>query len=52
VAALLNAAHPDINYLYTVDEVISMVQKAYRTRNFEEIKNLFEVQNEQGCPLD
>lgn len=52
VAALLNAANPDINYLYTVDEVISMVQQAYATRNFEGVKNLFEAQNEAVCPLD
>lgn len=51
VAALLNAAS-DVSYFYTTDQVISMVQEAYATGNFELVKDQFEVQNELGCPLN
>lgn len=53
-AALLNAAHPDVNYAYTVSEVISMVQQAYSSGSFESVKNLFEAANEGpgGCSLN
>jgi hypothetical protein len=50
-AALLNAASPDVNYPYTVGQVITMVQSAYATGMFEDIKNLFETANQAGCPL-
>lgn len=52
VAALLNAANPDVNYLYTEADVIAMVQQAYATGDFEGVKNLFAAQNEMGCPLN
>ena len=52
VAALLNAANPGVSYYYTKDEVMAMVQNAYGTGDFEGIKDLFEAQNEQGCPLN
>lgn len=52
VAALLNAANPNVSYAYTSADVIAMVQSAYATGNFEGIKNLFEAQNETGCPLN
>ena len=52
VAALLNAVSPDVSYLYSESEVISMVQAAYASGEFEATKNLFEAQNEAGCPLD
>jgi uncharacterized repeat protein (TIGR01451 family) len=48
VAALLNAAHPDVDYLYTEAEVIAMVQDAYSSGDFMGVKNLFEAQNELG----
>lgn len=51
-AALLNAASGGVDYFYTVSAVIQLVQQAYATGNFEPIKNLFELQNERGCPLD
>ena len=51
VAALLNASNLDVGYLYTVDEVIAMVQGAYYSRDFETAKNLLEAQNELDCPL-
>jgi hypothetical protein len=51
-AALLNAANPDVNYAYTEAEIIDMVQDAYASGDYESTKNLFEAQNEAGCPLD
>ncbi len=52
VAALLNASNPEVNYRYTTEEVIAMVQEAYATRNFDEVKDLFEEQNQMSCPLN
>jgi len=51
VAALLNAANPNVAYPYSVSEVIAMVQDASATGNYETVKNLFEAANEAGCPL-
>jgi hypothetical protein len=51
-AALLNAANDDVNYAYTVDEVIAMVQAAYESAQYEPTKDLFETENERGCPLN
>lgn len=51
VAALLNASNLDVGYLYTVDEVIAIVQSAYNSGDFETAKNQLEVQNELDCPL-
>jgi len=52
VAALLNAASPDVGYAYTASEVIGMVQQAYASGDFESAKNLLEAANEAGCPLN
>lgn len=52
VAALLNATNPDVSYLYSEADVIAMVQSAYASGDFNGIKNLFEAQNEMGCPLN
>jgi len=46
VAALLNAAHPNINYEYSVGEVIAMVQDAYATGDYEGTKDILEDYNE------
>jgi hypothetical protein len=51
VAALLNAAHPDVDYHYTEAEVIDIVQDAYDTGDFEGAKNLLE-EHISPCPLD
>jgi hypothetical protein len=53
VAALLNAANPNINYPYTVDEVIALVQGIDPTdpEEVEELKDLFEGFNELGSPI-
>jgi hypothetical protein len=52
VAALLNAANPNVSYEFSVAEVIAIVQNAYFTGNFESAKNLLEAENEAGCPLN
>jgi hypothetical protein len=52
VAALLNASSPNVHYYYSVDEVISMVRRAYRSENFNRFKNRLERANEMGCPLN
>ena len=46
VAALLNAAHPEVEYAFSVDEVISMVAAAYGTPDWEDVKDDLEEQNE------
>ncbi|MHC4695579.1 MAG: myxococcus cysteine-rich repeat containing protein, partial [Planctomycetota bacterium] len=51
VAALLNAASTDVDYFYAIAGVIAMVQDAYATGDFEPTKNLFEGENESGCPV-
>ena len=52
VAALLNAASPEVIYAYTEAEIIALVQDAYATGDFKTAKNLLEEENEKGCPLD
>lgn len=52
VAALLNAASPDVNYPYTTTEVIDMFEEAFNSGHFESLKNEFEHFNEMGCPLN
>lgn len=51
VAALLNASHPDVNYMYTADEVIAMVQEAHDTGTCRDVKRLLRAQNRADCPL-
>ena len=53
VAALLNAlSYPTVEYFYTSAQVITMVQTAYTTGEFQAIKNQLNFWNEVGCPLD
>ncbi len=52
VAALLNSVNPDVSYFYSSAEVISLVQEAYATGNFNDFKDLLQAQNEAGCPLN
>jgi hypothetical protein len=47
VAALLNAAHPDIDYPLTIMEVISLTQSAIAQQNYE-IAEKFSVYNNLG----
>jgi len=53
VAALLNAAHPRVDYYYTEYEVIDIVKEAYDRGNFENAKNRLENHNDRSnCPLN
>jgi hypothetical protein len=52
VAALLNAANPNVNYAYSVADIIAGVQAAYASRNFEPFKNALDTANNAGCPLN
>ncbi len=52
VAALLNAASPDVDYLFSEGDVISIVQAAYGSGDFEAAKDQLEAQNELVCELD
>lgn len=52
VAALLNAAHPDVQFLYSEAEVKGIVNSALTggdPGNIESTKNLLEAANEAGC---
>ena len=61
-AALLNAANPDVNYFQTVDQVIDTVLQTYndiwhaprnqRKAIWNAAKDIFEQQNELGCPIN
>jgi hypothetical protein len=52
VAALLNAAHPDINYYYSVSQILAGVQAAYASGDFEPFKSALDFANNAGCPLN
>jgi hypothetical protein len=51
VAALLNAAHEDVLYAHSPDEVIAFVQSAFANEDYEATKDMLEDANEAGCPL-
>jgi len=54
VAALLNAAHPDINYPWTEEEIISAVHEAIEfgiTWNPEQLKDQLDTFNNLGADL-
>ncbi len=53
-AALLNAADPNVDYLYSQAQIISMTQTAINSGDaalIESTKNLFAAQNELGADL-
>lgn len=55
VAALLNAAHPLVNYPMTVGAVIGSVNYVLATLNrgtMETLKNQLDSFNNLGCPID
>lgn len=52
VAALLNASHSEFTYAYTAADIISGVQAAYASKNFEPFKDLLDRANNTGCPLN
>lgn len=51
VAALLNATSRDVDYAFTVEAIIAMVQEAYATGDFEGAKNRLATENERGCTV-
>ena len=51
VAALLNASNGDVDYLYTTDQVIAMVQAAWASGHYTRTKNMLAAQNQLGCPV-
>lgn len=52
VAALLNAASPDVDYPLTTAQVISKFNAAYESASYEATKNEFEGLNERNCYLN
>ncbi len=46
VAALLNAAHSNVDYEFSEDDVKAMVTEAFATGEFESLKLILEAQNE------
>ena len=52
VAALLNSTNGSVDYKYSTQDVISMVQAAFASGDFNGTKDMFEAQNELGCPLN
>jgi len=55
VAGILNAAHPDINYPRSPEQVIADVNSALASGDpdaMETLKNSLEFDNELSCPLE
>ncbi len=52
VAALLNANSPDVEYDLASSDIIDLVQSAFASGEFEDIKDLFDDLNNQGCELN
>jgi hypothetical protein len=52
VAALLNAASPDVSYALTEAGVIDLVQQAFDSGDFEAAKDLLDELNNSGCGLN
>lgn len=52
VAAYLNSKTGGVDYPYSTSQVVSAVQSAYSTGNFEWHKNRLADANEAGCPLN
>ncbi|MCZ6820717.1 MAG: hypothetical protein O7G31_14695 [Calditrichaeota bacterium] len=54
VAGLLNASHPDINYVVTASQVINIVNEALASGNrqtMENLKDKLDIANNAGCPI-
>lgn len=50
VAALLNAAHPNVNYGYTVGELTALFRS--NLHRASQLKDSLAMLNERGCPLN
>ena len=48
VAAMLNAAHPDVKYPYTVPQIMTMTQIAIANENYDDTLNLLKTFNDKG----
>lgn len=52
IAAVLSAAHPDVDYPLTVDEIVDMVNDAYNgLADVEDTKDVLAGFNEAGCSI-
>jgi hypothetical protein len=53
IAAVLNAAHPDVGSPLTVEEIVAAVNAAFggTEAEIEATKNMLEGLNEAGCPI-
>ncbi len=51
VAALLNAAHPGVNFGYTAGEIINLFRTNFLSKPAE-LKDSFDILNNRGCPLN
>lgn len=51
VAALLNAAHPEVHYPLSTGTVITKFQKAFDDEDYEPTKDKFDAYNNLYCPL-
>jgi hypothetical protein len=52
VAALLNYAHPDIEYEFSQeDEVITMFQGAFASGDYQQTEDRFYIANDMACPM-
>ena len=52
MAALLNAASPNVDYPLTTAQVISKFNAAYASGSYEATKNEFAGLNERNCYLN
>ena len=54
VAAVLNAASADVDYAFSVQEVIDMFNAVFpgTPEEYNDLKNIFAGENEQGCPIN
>jgi hypothetical protein len=52
VAALLNSAHPGIDFDLNVDEVRTAFLTALESGDFKPAEKLLKDLNDQGCPID
>lgn len=52
VAALLNAASPDVDYGMTAAEVIAAFNAVFPGGDYGALKNQFDAANNAGCPID
>lgn len=52
VASLLNSENSDVEFPFSSEQVIDQYNYAIASENFEQVKDIFAIQNEMGCPLN